>query len=194
MAKARRKGCCGCGYVQTIVCCVLLVAFLALAGNVYILRPMGLRLALGLGLVMAAAGDCPEGQCPSKRNAGVRLLQQNQRVARQNLESSTKASVHSSVLQKMLSKPVPLKSVHAERSADGMTAFVHFEHDGFRHSYNLSAYDVYSHDAQLFMQTSEGSQPLPREPRVYRSRSPQMWATAQLHADGSQGSTCWGEL
>lgn len=150
-------------------------------------RRMGLRFALGLGLVMAAAGDCPEGQCPSKRNAGVRLLQQNQRLARQNLESSTglKASVHSSVLQKMMSKPVPLQSVRAERSADGMTAFVQFEHDGFRHSYNLSAYDVYSPDAQLFMQTSEGSQPLPREPSVFRSRSPQMWATARLHADGS---------
>eukprot|EP00435_Cladocopium_sp_Y103_P004381 s1678_g1.t1 len=188
MARKRRL-CCGCGYVPTVTIAVLAFGLVAVAANLYVLHPRGVRGKLSCSCMIwiyclpflgIALADC-RGHCPQKGH-GIRLLQQHQRLGRNgmhSLENAQEVSLHSSSLQ-VLSEPVELPTLHSEVSGDGSLAFVRFEHRGRLHRYNLSSFNVYSKDALALAHTAQGAEPLMTLPRGFRSRVPGAWATAWL--------------
>lgn len=63
---------------------------------------------------------------------------------------------------------------------------VSFYHDGHEHNYYLSAYILYTDDAELFEHIQSGKRQLPLGPtRTFSAHQNGRWAQARVHEDGT---------
>jgi len=77
-------------------------------------------------------------------------------------------------------------NVQVSTAKDGRTAAISFEYAGRPWHYNMTAFSVYAHDANVVRHTDHGPVRSERhEPRTFSARDEGRWATTRLNEDGT---------